>query len=126
MITEKIDGPAFEAELRRHYNLVVHGPWVGEKERLQVILARHVTSSPVVLPLDAEVLHILGFLCMDCRPYAQMLRAEGVDIPAKAELEQAHVLHWMLNLYLAHGTEWRKFGGEQVQRHLAKHREKAP
>lgn len=71
------------------------------------------------LPLDEHTKHILGFMAIDCRPYAQMLRAEGVEIPPKIELEQAHVIHWMLGYYLKHGANWRDEAGKQVTAHLA-------
>ncbi len=71
-----------------------------------------------VLPLDDDVKHVLGFLAMDCRPYAEMLRADGVDIPRKIELEQATVLHWMLGYYLKFGAKWRAEAGKYVKAHI--------
>ena len=32
------------------------------------------------------------------------------EVPRRVEEEQAAALHWMLNLYLAHGQEWRSVG----------------
>lgn len=37
---------------------------------------------------------------------AQAMRHGGLEIPNKAELEQAHVLHWLTMLALKHGDRW--------------------
>lgn len=71
------------------------------------------------LPFDEHVKEILSWMCFQIKPYADMLRAEGLDIPRKAEAEQAAVLHWMLNLYLAHGSDWKKAGQEWIEKHIA-------
>lgn len=73
------------------------------------------------LPFDEHVREILGWSCFQLRPYAEMLRTEGRDIPRKAEEEQAAALHWMLNLYLEHGADWKKAGKEYIEKHAARH-----
>ena len=72
-----------------------------------------------VLPLDEHTKFILGYMAIDCRPLAEMLRAEGVEIPRKIEAEQATVLHWMLGYYLKHGATWREEAGKYVAAHIA-------
>ena len=37
-----------------------------------------------------------------------ILRAQGQDIPKKAEAEQAAAIYWMLSLYEKHGENWRE------------------
>ena len=58
--------------------------------------------------LDAELLDILGRPNFACAALAHAMRADGVDIPRKAEAEQAHVLFKLLGFYSAHGVDWRQ------------------
>ena len=78
------------------------------------------STEAMVLPLDEHTKRILGFMAMDCRPYAEMLRADGVDIPRKIEAEQATVLHWMLGYHLKHGANWREEAGKYVTAHITR------
>lgn len=57
-------------------------------------------------PTDA-MLEVLGLMLYTTTPIAHALRAAGTDIPKRCEEEQAHVLHWLIQLALQHGTEWR-------------------
>ncbi len=66
------------------------------------------------VPYDGETKFILGTVCFVAAKYAHFLRATGYEVPSKAELEQAAALHWMLNLYLLHGSDWRRVADEQV------------
>jgi len=50
---------------------------------------------------------ILGTLNFKCAPIAGALRTIGHDIPAKAEDEQAHAIHFMLEMYEKLGSDWR-------------------
>lgn len=61
------------------------------------------------IPLDDDVKEILGKPNFWCGQVAQYLRV-GMDmeIERKSEVEQAFVIHWLLNIYLQHGKEWRK------------------
>lgn len=59
-----------------------------------------------VRTLDDELRQILGRPNFACARIAELLRMAGQQIDFKAEAEQAAVLHWLLNLYLDHGTEW--------------------
>lgn len=67
-------------------------------------------ARPFQVPLDDETRWILGQPCFAVHSYANWLRQQGVEIKSKAEAEQAAVIHWMLNLYLAHGPKWREEG----------------
>ena len=60
------------------------------------------------VPYDEETKFILGTVCFVAAKYASFLKAIGYEVPQKAELEQAAALHWMLNLYLLHGSDWRR------------------
>ncbi len=70
---------------------------------------------PPAIPLDDHTRDILGTMCFQCISIATALRAMGHDIPTKAEAEQAAVIHWKLNLYLAHGDKWREAGSQQLK-----------
>lgn len=53
------------------------------------------------------------------------LRADGEEIPTKAEAEQAHVLHWFIRLALEHGSAWKAKVGERLEAISAKAKAKA-
>jgi hypothetical protein len=63
----------------------------------------------MILPdeLNVDLTDILGRPNFACGPIAQVLRKGGMAIPTHAEEEQAHVLFWLLGLYVAHGSDWR-------------------
>jgi hypothetical protein len=56
--------------------------------------------------IDDTLLAILGRPSFTCRDIAGVLRAGGIEIPPKAEAEQAHTLHYLLKTYLRHGERW--------------------
>jgi hypothetical protein len=68
------------------------------------------------IPLDDCVRSILGKPCFTLIHLANALRKDGHKIGHKAEDEQAVCLHWMLNLYLKHGTEWGKVATAEIER----------
>ena len=70
--------------------------------------------------LNPDLMFILGQVNFACRPYAEALRADGVQIDTSSEVEQAHCIHWMLGIYLEHGDNWRKEVGRQLERIAAK------
>jgi hypothetical protein len=64
---------------------------------------------------------ILGRPNFWCANLAQMLRNEGREIPLKAEAEQAAVIHWMLEFYLADSLNWRQNMDRAIKNHLILH-----
>lgn len=62
---------------------------------------------PATVPLNDDTRRIFGMMCFQAAAFASCFRMAGVEIPTKAEAEQAYVIHWMLNLYLLHGAKWR-------------------
>lgn len=60
---------------------------------------------PVCLTNGAA--ELLGMPNFHCGPRCQYLRARGVDIPRKAEEEQAAWIHINLCAFLAWGDGWR-------------------
>jgi hypothetical protein len=49
---------------------------------------------------------VLSLMLWHTGNIARALRAGGVDIKTRAEDEQAHVLHWLIQLALDHGDAW--------------------
>jgi hypothetical protein len=66
------------------------------------------------IPWDETIRSILGRPNFTLHTIANHLRVLGHEIKGRAEDEQAAVLHWMLNLYLAHGEEWAEKGEEYL------------
>lgn len=95
----------------------IWGSEIGECAHTQIIL---LTAPPAaaIYParLDDHLLQILGRPNFTCAGIAQRLREFGTSIPNKAEMEQAHVLDWLLRLYLKHGIDWAKVGEEELTR----------
>jgi hypothetical protein len=58
---------------------------------------------------------ILGLMCFQCIPYAQTFRAAGVELPTKAEAEQAYTLDWLLRRYLKDPENWRKTAVDEMR-----------
>jgi hypothetical protein len=57
--------------------------------------------------LDDELINILGRPNFICGQIASAMRQTGADIPRKAEVEQAHVIFKLLQIYAEHGpVEW--------------------
>lgn len=69
-----------------------------------------------LVPLDDETRWILGRPNFWCASVAQVLREDGHAIKTKAEEEQAAVIHWLLNLYLQHGDQWRDVAQQETKR----------
>lgn len=65
--------------------------------------------------LDDQVKWIFGQPNFTCSGIAQALRNLGKQIDKKSEDEQAAVIHWMLNLYLTHGENWRDVAKDIVK-----------
>jgi hypothetical protein len=61
----------------------------------------------ILPPLDADLAFILGRPNFACGSLAHAYRADGAEIPQKAEAEQAFVIHKMLGYYLADPATWR-------------------
>ncbi|MBH1391800.1 hypothetical protein I5U25_02565 [Stenotrophomonas maltophilia] len=76
--------------------------------------AQAVDLGPAVIPDTPEVRDILGRPNFWCSPWANVLRMRGDTIPRKAEEEQAAVIRFMLNHYLAHGAAWAETAGAEL------------
>lgn len=74
-----------------------------------------VDLAPATIPDTPEVREILGRPNFWCSPWANVLRRRGDVIPCKAEEEQAAVIRFMLNHYLAHGARWAEAAEAELQ-----------
>lgn len=76
--------------------------------------AQAVDLTPASIPDTPEVRDILGRPNFWCSPWANVLRMRGDAIPRKAEEEQAAVIRFMLNHYLANGADWAETAGAEL------------
>jgi len=73
-------------------------------------------AAALALPeLNADLIEILGRPSFTCIRIAQLLRLSGIDIAAKAEAEQATVIHYLLGFYLKHGSQWAEKANEDLE-----------
>lgn len=70
---------------------------------MSVALQNQLMTMP---PLTDDLVEILGRPNFNCIRIAQALRLGGHEIKSKAEHEQAHAIHYLMNQYLAHGPDW--------------------
>ncbi|MDZ5764123.1 hypothetical protein [Stenotrophomonas maltophilia] len=77
--------------------------------------AMDLAPAPVAIPDTPGVRDILGRPNFWCSPWANILRRRGDVIPCKAEEEQAAVILFMLNHYLAHGEGWAEAAEAELQ-----------
>lgn len=61
-----------------------------------------------ILELNDDTTWILGRPNFWCLPVAELLRQNGSIIERSSEHEQAAVIHWLLNMYIEHGDNWRE------------------
>lgn len=82
----------------------VHTAWVAWQAALA---ARPKGVDALQIPDNEDTRQILGRLNFQCYHIAQVLRMRGDAIPTASEREQAAVIGFLLNHYLASPTEWR-------------------
>lgn len=68
-----------------------------------------------IQPLSPELESILGMICYQCIPFVQAMRLAGIQIPTRAEAEQAATIHWLLGHYIKHGNNWREHAALEVE-----------
>ncbi|WP_289298252.1 hypothetical protein [uncultured Reyranella sp.] len=72
-------------------------------------------------PLNPDLVEILGMPNFRAGPIAHLFVAAGEEkIEPAAETEQAFVLHWLLGLYLEHGSDWKPIASEKIRTMIAK------
>lgn len=70
--------------------------------------------------LTDDLREVLSTMLWTSGSIAHALRADGEEIPRKAEAEQAHVLHWFIRLALEHGPAWKSVVGKRLEAIAAK------
>jgi hypothetical protein len=70
-------------------------------------------------PMTEDLVEILGRPNFTCIRPAQAMRMGGIEIPSKAEYEQAHFIHFLLGQYFLHGADWAKKSNEALQAMMA-------
>jgi hypothetical protein len=100
-----------------------HGtPTIGRAEaevycsRADALLSEPALDKMICIPLEMneDLEKILGRLCFQCGPVAQVLRQAGHTIKTRAESEQAAVILWLLRLYADHGHKWHLRAGDML------------
>lgn len=88
-------------------------------ENTPLISANSAEIVPGTLPYPTEptdaLLEVLGLMLYTTTPIAHALRAAGTDIPKRCEEEQAYVLHWLIQLALQHGVQWRERARNRIE-----------
>lgn len=110
---------AKQAAKPKHSPLPVHTRGDTHAENTAPISAHSAAITPGTLPYPTEptdaLLEVLGLMLYTTTPIAYALRAAGTDIPKRCEEEQAHVLHWLIQLALQHGTDWRERARKSIE-----------
>lgn len=70
--------------------------------------------------ITAELTEVLELMIFTTGPMAHVFQAAGVDVPKKAEAEQAFILHWLIKLALDHPDDWRKRAATELDEMLRK------
>ena len=73
------------------------------------------------LPHDMSpaIAEVLGIMCFQAGPLAEVYRAAGHPIKRKAEAEQAFILWRFLPLAILHGDAWREHSNRDLDAQLA-------
>ena len=110
---------AKQAAKPKHSPLPVHTGGDTRAENTPPFIAISAEIAPGTLPYPTEptdaLLDVLGLMLYTTTPIAHALRAAGTDIPKRCEDEQAHVLHWLIQLALQHGAEWRSRAAKSIE-----------
>ena len=73
--------------------------------------------TPLIYPeeMSDAIRDVLGRPNFACIQIADLLRASGVEIPSKAEAEQAAVIHFLLKFVLRHGDAWADTAARELE-----------
>ncbi len=103
---------AFQDELHESASYAWYDAAIVDLMKLvEALSASAEPSAPVELKapeLTEDLREILGRPNFTCHFIAKALRVMGHSIAHKSEDEQAAVIHWLLGIYLKHGSDWRQ------------------
>lgn len=119
---KKVRDEAIQAGERMRESLEATAPGAAPQrehaENTSPISAHSAEITPGALPYPTEptdaLLEVLGLMLYTTTPIAHALRTAGTDIPKRCEEEQAYVLHWLIQLALQHGADWRARAGKSL------------
>ncbi|MGT2453763.1 hypothetical protein ACU4GI_10880 [Cupriavidus basilensis] len=92
----------FPTMLRKMWSGIEVQNWLDEQGPLY---ARPAPAYPA--EMTPALQEVLSLMLWNTGPIAHVLRTGGAEIRPKAEDEQAHVLHWLIQLALRHDEAWR-------------------
>jgi hypothetical protein len=65
--------------------------------------------------LTPDLAEILGLMPQQTLPMAEQLRQRGLRcVPLEPRAASAWIRHWLIGLYLGHGTAWRAIASERL------------
>lgn len=120
---KKVRDEAIQAGERLRESLEATAPGAAPRsehaENTSPISAHSAAITPAMLPYPTEptdaLLEVLGLMLYTTTPIAHALRAAGTDIAKRCEEEQAYVLHWLIQLALQHGPDWRARATKSIE-----------
>lgn len=77
--------------------------------------ARYHPGRHLAPQLTEDLREILGRPNFTCHFIAKALRVMGHSIANKSQDEQAVVIHWLLGIYLKHGSDWRQRASAELE-----------
>ncbi|HEN8710586.1 TPA: hypothetical protein U8203_000228 [Pseudomonas putida] len=86
-----------------------------ERHDLLSIIQAMAEQHQVAPELTDDLREILGRPNFTCHFIAKALRVMGHSIAHKSEDEQAVVIHWLLGIYLKHGSDWRQRASAELE-----------
>lgn len=87
-----------------------------ERHDLLSIIQAMAEQHQVAPELTDDLREILGRPNFTCHFIAKALRVMGHSIAHKSEDEQAVVIHWLLSIYLKHGSDWRQRASAELEK----------
>lgn len=84
---------------------------VSEAKRVEALLnapTQELGTLPYPTEITEALFDVLSLMLWHTGPIAHVLRIGGAEIKKRAEDEQAHVLHWFIQLAIQHGPAWRE------------------
>lgn len=105
------------AEVERLRSVIEQQKNLIESLRAELIESHSIDASAerCAPELTDDLREILGRPNFTCHFIAKALRVMGHSIAHKSEDEQAVVIHWLLGIYLKHGSDWRQRASAELE-----------
>lgn len=107
---DRAEAERLRAVIEQQKNLI-------ESLRAELVESHSIDASaePSAPELTDDLREILGRPNFTCHFIAKALRVMGHSIAPKSEDEQAVVIHWLLGIYLKHGSDWRQRASAELE-----------